>query len=111
MKIVGGILFVIGVFLFLAGLITKSGTTDMTLLGCLLMPGGLLLGYLLSPKKQPQVLVQQTPAAGAPEKTRLDTARELIEENKYDAARALLSTIDDPKAREWLAKIDKLDPK
>jgi hypothetical protein len=37
---------------------------------------------------------------------RLQAARELIETRQYDAARALLQTINDPKAKQWLAKLD-----
>jgi hypothetical protein len=38
-------------------------------------------------------------------------ARQLIvEEKQYDAARVLLRGIDHPMARDWLAKLDKIDP-
>ena len=38
-------------------------------------------------------------------------ARQLIDDKQYDEARAILKSIDDPRAREWLKRIDKLDPK
>lgn len=37
-------------------------------------------------------------------------AKELIQEKRYDEARAILQTIDHPTAREWLAKLDKIAP-
>lgn len=44
--------------------------------------------------------------------SKLETARQLIVEKQYDAARAVLETIaDHPKAREWLAKLDEIAPK
>ena len=43
-------------------------------------------------------------------KAKFEAARELIQAQQYDQARALLRTIDDPRAAEWLAKLDKLDP-
>jgi hypothetical protein len=43
--------------------------------------------------------------------SKLETARQLIIEKQYDAARAVLETISDhPKAREWLAKLDDVAP-
>lgn len=43
--------------------------------------------------------------------SKLETARQLIIEKQYDAARAVLETIPDhPKAREWLAKLDEVAP-
>jgi hypothetical protein len=36
-------------------------------------------------------------------------ARELIEERHYTAARAVLETIDDPKAHIWLNKLSEID--
>lgn len=36
-------------------------------------------------------------------------AQALIKEHRYAEARALLNTINHPKAREWLAKLDQLD--
>lgn len=41
-------------------------------------------------------------------KAKLQAAKELINEKKYDEARALLKTIDDKTAREWEAKLEKL---
>ena len=41
---------------------------------------------------------------------KLAAARELIEEHHYAAARAVLETIDDPKAYNWLAKLDQIAP-
>ncbi len=43
-------------------------------------------------------------------KARFAAAKELIDEKKYDEARALLKTIDHPTAREWEAKLDKIAP-
>lgn len=44
--------------------------------------------------------------------SKLETARQLIVEKQYAAARAVLETIPDhPKAREWLAKLDEIAPK
>lgn len=43
-------------------------------------------------------------------KAKFEAARELINEKKYNEARAILRTTDHPQAKEWLAKIDKLDP-
>jgi hypothetical protein len=37
-------------------------------------------------------------------------AKELIEEQHYEAARAVLKTINEPKAQDWLKKLDKLSP-
>ncbi|RMF76167.1 MAG: hypothetical protein D6737_20670 [Chloroflexi bacterium] len=37
-------------------------------------------------------------------------ARRLIQEKDYEAARALLKTIDHPKAREWEARLDQIAP-
>lgn len=39
---------------------------------------------------------------------KLEAAAELIKEGKYQEARVILKTVDDPKAREWLAKIDSI---
>lgn len=39
-------------------------------------------------------------------KAKLEAARELIREKRYDDARRLLEGIDHPTAREWIAKID-----
>jgi hypothetical protein len=39
-------------------------------------------------------------------KTKLDTAREHIQAERYAEARELLATIDHPKAREWIEKLD-----
>jgi hypothetical protein len=43
-------------------------------------------------------------------KAKFAAAKELIDEKKYDEARSILNTIDHPTAREWEAKLDKLDP-
>lgn len=43
-------------------------------------------------------------------KAKFDAARELIQEKRYDEARALLASIDHPTAREWEAKINRLAP-
>jgi hypothetical protein len=37
-------------------------------------------------------------------------ARELIREERYDEARAILRGIDHPKAQQWLAKLDEIAP-
>lgn len=42
---------------------------------------------------------------------KLTTAKDMINARQYDAATALLRTIDHPKAREWLAKLDARKPK
>lgn len=39
-------------------------------------------------------------------KAKMEAARELIQEKKYDEARAILRTVDHPLATEWLGKID-----
>jgi hypothetical protein len=38
------------------------------------------------------------------------SARDLIKAKKYDEARAILQNIDHPKAKEWLANLDKVAP-
>ena len=43
-------------------------------------------------------------------KAKFVVARELIKEENYEAARALLVTIDHPLAADWLAKLDRLAP-
>lgn len=44
-------------------------------------------------------------------RSKLQAARELINELNYDAARAILRSLpDDPTALEWLAKLDKIAP-
>ena len=43
-------------------------------------------------------------------KQKMLAARELIQEKRYAEARALLKTIDDPKAQEWLKKLDAIAP-
>lgn len=43
-------------------------------------------------------------------KQKMLPARELIQQKKYDEARAILRTVDHPKAREWLAKLDAIAP-
>lgn len=43
--------------------------------------------------------------------SKLETARQLIVEKQYEAARAVLLTIrDHPQARKWLAKLDEIAP-
>lgn len=41
---------------------------------------------------------------------RMTEARDLIQAKRYDEARAILRTVDHPKAAEWLAKIDEIAP-
>jgi hypothetical protein len=43
-------------------------------------------------------------------KAKMEAARELIREKRYDEARAILRTIDHPTARQWLGKIEQIDP-
>lgn len=43
-------------------------------------------------------------------KEKFATARQLIEEKNYEAARSVLRTIDHPTAKEWLVKLDNLAP-
>ncbi len=43
-------------------------------------------------------------------KAKFAAAKELIDEKKYDEARAILRTLDHPAARDWEAKLDKIDP-
>lgn len=43
-------------------------------------------------------------------KAKIETVQQLIAEKRYDVARALLETMDDPEAREWLAYLDELAP-
>lgn len=43
-------------------------------------------------------------------KAKMEAARELIQEKKYDEARVILRTVDHPIATEWLGKIDLVDP-
>ncbi len=43
-------------------------------------------------------------------KEKFATARQLIEEKNYEAARSVLRTIDHPTAKEWLTKLDNLAP-
>lgn len=43
-------------------------------------------------------------------KAKFEAARELIREKKYDEARAILKTTDHPQTKDWLAKLDKIDP-
>ena len=42
--------------------------------------------------------------------TKFAAAKELVSEGQYDAARAVLKTINHPSATKWLARIDELDP-
>lgn len=46
MKLIGGIIFIVGVFLVLAGLLTVRGTFEQTGLGILCCAGGILIGSL-----------------------------------------------------------------
>jgi len=41
-------------------------------------------------------------------KAKMQAAKELIEEKKYDEARSILATVDHPTAREWEKKLDLL---
>jgi len=41
---------------------------------------------------------------------RMLQAREHIKAKRYDEARSILKTIDHPKAKEWLAKVNKISP-
>ena len=43
-------------------------------------------------------------------KAKFAAARELIDEKQYAEARAILRTIDHPTARDWEARLNKLDP-
>lgn len=43
-------------------------------------------------------------------KAKFDAAKELIDEKRYDEARALLRTIDHPTAAKWLDKLDVIAP-
>ena len=44
-------------------------------------------------------------------KDKMQTARELIQAKRYSEARAILNTVDDnPLAKEWLARLDAIDP-
>ena len=43
-------------------------------------------------------------------KAKMLAAKELIQEHKYKEARMILNTIDHPKAKEWLAKLDSISP-
>lgn len=42
---------------------------------------------------------------------KMQAARELIEEKRYEEARAILKTVDDPLAQKWLSKLNKTSPK
>ena len=47
----------------------------------------------------------------SPEGSRLEAARELMGQKKYDAARKILRTIpDNPQAQSWLITLDQLSP-
>lgn len=48
---------------------------------------------------------------GMSTKAKFDAAKQLIQEKKYDQARAILETIDHPPAAKWLAKLDTITPK
>jgi membrane protein YdbS with pleckstrin-like domain len=43
-------------------------------------------------------------------KAKMLAAKELIKEKQYDEARAILRTVSNPTATEWLKKIDKISP-
>lgn len=43
-------------------------------------------------------------------KNRMLEARDLIQEEKFDEARAILQDIDHPTAREWLDKLNQVSP-
>lgn len=43
-------------------------------------------------------------------RSQMQQARQLIDQKRYDEARAILKKIDDPRARDWLKKLDKLAP-
>lgn len=43
-------------------------------------------------------------------KAKFDAAKELIDEKRYDEARALLKTIDHPTAAKWLDRLDVIAP-
>jgi len=43
-------------------------------------------------------------------KAKFAAAKELIDEKKYDQARAILMTIDHPTAAKWLEKLDQISP-
>src|SRR5690349_15150158 len=43
-------------------------------------------------------------------KAKFAAAKELIDEKKYDEARAILKTIDHPAARDWETRLDKIAP-
>lgn len=42
--------------------------------------------------------------------SQFDQVRDLIEQEEYEAARILLSQIDHPLAKKWLARVDQSDP-
>jgi hypothetical protein len=41
---------------------------------------------------------------------KMEQAKSLIQQKRYDEARSVLRTVNHPLAQEWLGKIDKLDP-
>lgn len=43
-------------------------------------------------------------------KAKMLAAREAIQAQQYDKARSILKTVDHPKAREWLARLDEIAP-
>ena len=43
-------------------------------------------------------------------KAKMQAARELIQEKRYQEARAILQSVDHPTARKWLAKLDQIAP-
>jgi hypothetical protein len=43
-------------------------------------------------------------------KAKMQEARELIRAARYDEARDILMKVDHPLAKDWLEKLDKIDP-
>ena len=43
-------------------------------------------------------------------KAKMMAAKELIQEKRYDEARKMLKGVDHPTAREWMAKLDAMEP-
>jgi hypothetical protein len=43
-------------------------------------------------------------------KAKFEAAKELIQERKFDEARAILKTVEHPTANKWLKKLDEIDP-
>jgi hypothetical protein len=59
----------------------------------------------------PQVVVQSSAPSSSPLQSKLQMAKELIQDKDYSAARSILRKIDHPTARDWLVKLDKIDPR